>query len=74
MLEALKPLEKGSGIEIEGKHVLNILKQFFQDDDATLDMINEGFIIGSNLYAMAIQFLAARAVFRNPEQYFKSPN
>ena len=42
---------------------MNMPKQFFRNDDATLDMINGAFIVGSNLYAMAIQFLTARAVF-----------
>ena len=69
LLNALKPLEKASGIDIEEKYVVNMLKEFFREDHSSLDVINEAFIAGSTLYTMAIQYMAARAIFCNPEQY-----
>jgi hypothetical protein len=49
LLESLKPLEKGSGIKIEEKHIVQVLKEFFKDDNDTLDMINGAFIVGYSL-------------------------
>ena len=72
LLNALKPLEKGSGIDIEEKHVANILKEFSREDTSRSDMINEAFIAGSTLYTMAIQYMAAKAVFCNLEQYARA--
>ena len=37
-------------------------KIFFKDDNDTLDMTNEAFIVGSSLYRMSIQMLVAKAV------------
>jgi hypothetical protein len=39
LLESLKPLEKGSGIKIEEKHIVQMLKYFFKDDNDRLEMI-----------------------------------
>ena len=69
LLESLKPLEKGSGIKIEEKHIVQMLKYFFKDDNDTLDMINEAFIVGSSLYTMSIQMLVAKAVLQDRDQY-----
>jgi hypothetical protein len=66
---ALNPLEKGSGIKIECKHVIEMLKEFFRDDDTVVNVMHEAFMVGSTLYTMAIQFLVARAVFPDPQQY-----
>ena len=69
LLESLKPLEKGSGIKIEEKHIVHMLNDFFKDDNDTLDMINEAFIIGSSLYTMSIQVLVAKPVLQDQDQY-----
>jgi hypothetical protein len=69
LIRALNPLEKSSGTEIESKHVVNMLKQFFKEDDEIDKLINEAFIVGSTLYTLALQFLVGRTVLRNPEQY-----
>ena len=45
------------------------VKQFFKDDQNTLDMINEVFLIGSCLYTMAIQKFVCWVVFQDPEMY-----
>ena len=66
---SLKPLEKGSGTTVQESHVVDMLKQFFKDDEDSLDIINEAFVIGSSLYTMAIQMLVSRAIFQDPEQY-----
>jgi hypothetical protein len=50
LLESLKPLEKGSGIKIEEKHIMQMPKYFFKDDNDTLNMINEAFIVGSTIF------------------------
>jgi hypothetical protein len=39
LLESLKQLEKGSGIKIEEKHIVQMLKYFFKDDNDRLEMI-----------------------------------
>jgi hypothetical protein len=44
-------------------------KIFFKDDNDTLDMTNEAFIVGSSLYTMSIQMLVAKAVLQDPDQY-----
>ena len=54
---------------MEEKHVVNMLKQFYQDNDEVTSMVHEAFIVGSTLYTMAIQFLVANAVFHDPQQY-----
>jgi hypothetical protein len=41
----------------------------FKDDNDTLDMINEAFIVGSSLYTMSIQMLVAKAVLQDRDQY-----
>ena len=67
--DSLSPLEKASGVQVEEKHVVNMLKQFYQDNDEVTSMVHEAFIVGSTLYTMAIQFLVANAVFHDPQQY-----
>ena len=69
LLESLKPLEKGSGIKIEEKHIVQMLKYFFKDDIDRLDMTNEAFIVGSSLYRMSIQMLVVKAVLQDRDQY-----
>ena len=46
-----------------------MLKEFFHEDTSSSGMINEAFFVGSTLYTIAIQYMAARAVFCNPQQY-----
>ena len=67
--QSLKPLEKGSGTMVQECHVVDMLKQFFKDDEDSSDIINEAFVIGSSLYTMAIQILVSKAIFQDPEQY-----
>ena len=67
--QSLKPLEKGSRTMVQEFHVVDMLKQFFKDDEDSLDIINEAFVIGSSLSTMAIQILVSRALFQDPEQY-----
>ena len=67
--DSLSPLEKGSGVHVEDKNVVNMLKQFYQNNDEVTSMVHEVFIVGSTLYTMAIQFLVGNAVFHDPQQY-----
>ncbi len=69
LLATLNPLEKGSSVEIEPNHIIDMLKQFSRQDDDILMLMHEAFIVGSTLHTMAIQFLLAKAVFRDPKQY-----
>ncbi|CAB3998914.1 Hypothetical predicted protein [Paramuricea clavata] len=47
LLESLKPLRNH-----EEKHIVQMLKEFFKDNNDALDMINEAFVDGSNLYTI----------------------
>ena len=44
-------------------------KIFFKDDNDTLDMTNEAFIVGSSIYTMSIQMHVAKAVLQDRNQY-----
>jgi hypothetical protein len=44
-------------------------KLFFKDDNDTLEMINEVFIVGSSWYTMSIQMLVAKATLQDRDQY-----
>ncbi|CAB3998912.1 Hypothetical predicted protein [Paramuricea clavata] len=47
LLESLKPLRNH-----EEKHIVQMLKEFFKDNNDALDMINEAFVDGSSLYTI----------------------
>ena len=47
--QSLKPLEKGSGTTVQESNVVDMLKHFFKDDQDSLDIINEAFVIGTSL-------------------------
>lgn len=72
LTQSLKPLEKGSGEQLNEKHVVNMLKEFYQLDDDSLSMVHEAFVVGSTLYTMAIQLLTCNAIFHDPEQYART--
>ena len=69
LVEAIKPLNQKSEAIPTGANVKEVLKAFVSDNPDLHKLMENAFMVSSNLFTLSTNFLVARALFRNPEKY-----